>query len=90
MKMEEFAMWFLMLGLLGVALKVLEFGVVANWSWWVVLAPFGLAAAWWAWADASGYTKRKAVERDNARRQERIERQRSNLGMLNSRSNRRR
>jgi len=83
-------MWFLMLGLLGVALKVLEFGVVANWSWWVVLAPFGLAAAWWAWADASGYTKRKAVERDNARRQERIERQRSNLGMLNSRSNRRR
>ena len=84
-EMEEFAMWFLMLGLLGVALKVLEFGVVANWSWWVVLAPFGLAAAWWAWADASGYTKRKAVERDNARRQERIERQRSNLGMLNSR-----
>jgi small Trp-rich protein len=88
--MEEFAMWFLMLGLLGVALKVLEFGVVANWSWWVVLAPFGLAAAWWAWADASGYTKRKAVERDNARRQERIERQRSNLGMLNSRSSRKR
>jgi len=83
-------MWFLMLGLLGVALKVLEFGVVANWSWWVVLAPFGLAAAWWAWADASGYTKRKAVERDNARRQERIERQRSNLGMLNSRSSRKR
>ena len=83
-------MWFLMLGLLGVALKLLEFGVVAQWSWWVVLSPFALAVAWWVWADASGYTKRKAVERDNARRQERIERQRSNLGMLNSRSNRRR
>jgi small Trp-rich protein len=78
-------MWFLMLGLLGVALKLLEFGVVAQWSWWVVLSPFALAVAWWVWADASGYTKRKAVERDNARRQERIERQRSNLGMLNSR-----
>ncbi len=75
-------MWFLGLGLLGVALKVLEVTVVATWSWWVVLTPFALAVAWWAWADASGYTKRKAVERENRRRQERIDRQRSNLGML--------
>ncbi|MGJ7508877.1 TIGR04438 family Trp-rich protein [Variovorax sp. GT1P44] len=83
-------MWFLMLGLLGVALKLLEFSFVATMSWWIVLTPFGLAIAWWAWADSSGYTKRKAVERENARRQDRIDRQRSNLGMLTSRSNRRR
>lgn len=75
-------MWFLGLGLLGVALKVLEVGVVANWSWWVVLSPFALAVVWWAWADASGYTKRKVVEKENARRQERIDRQRSRLGTL--------
>ena len=75
-------MWFLGLGLLAVALKVLEVGVVATWSWWVILTPFALAVAWWAWADASGYTKRKAVERENARRQERIDRQRSRLGTL--------
>jgi small Trp-rich protein len=75
-------MWFLGLGLLGVALKVLEVGVVATWSWWVVLTPFALAVAWWAWADASGYTKRKVVEKENARRQERIDRQRSKLGTL--------
>ena len=75
-------MWFLGLGLLAVALKVLEIGVVATWSWWVVLAPFGLAVAWWAWADASGYTKRKVMEKENARRQERIDRQRSRLGTL--------
>jgi small Trp-rich protein len=30
--------------------------------------PFGLAAAWWSWADYSGYTKRKAMERENKRR----------------------
>jgi small Trp-rich protein len=83
-------MWFLMLGLLGVALKLLEISFVATMSWWVVLIPFGLAIAWWAWADASGYTKRKVVERENERRQDRIDRQRSNLGMLTSRSNRRR
>ena len=79
-----------MLGLLGVALKFLEIGFVASWSWWVVLSPFALAVAWWAWADASGYTKRKVVEKENQRRQDRIDRQRSNLGMLTSRSSRKR
>ena len=56
----------------------------------MVLSPFALAVAWWAWADASGYTKRKVVERENARRQARIDRQRSQMGLLTSRSNRRR
>lgn len=83
-------MWFLLLGLFGVALKFFEIGFVAAWSWWVVLIPFALAVVWWAWADASGYTKRKVVEKENQRRQDRIDRQRSNLGMLNSRSNRKR
>ena len=83
-------MWFLLLGLLAVALKYFEIGFVAQWDWWIVLIPFALAAAWWAWADWSGYTKRKVVERENARRRDRIDRQRSNLGLLTSRSNRRR
>lgn len=83
-------MWFLVLGLIGIALKYFEVGPVGQWSWWVVLIPFALAAAWWAYADASGYTKRKAVEKEEARKQERIERQRSQMGMLTSRSNRRR
>ncbi|MDM0013078.1 TIGR04438 family Trp-rich protein [Variovorax sp. J22P168] len=81
-------MWFLLLGLLGVALKYLEIGFVANLSWWIVLIPFALAIAWWSWADSSGYTKRKVVEKEDRRRQDRIDRQRSNLGMLNSRSRR--
>ena len=83
-------MWFLGLGLLGVALKFFEIGPVAQWSWFVVLIPFGLAMAWWAWADWSGYTKRKVVEKENARRQDRIDRQRSQLGMLTSKSSRKR
>lgn len=83
-------MWFLMLGVLGAALKYLEIGPVAQWSWWVVLIPFALALAWWAWADWSGYTKRRVIERENARKQARIDRQRSNLGLLSSKSNRNR
>jgi small Trp-rich protein len=81
-------MWFLMLGVLGVVLKYFEIGRVAQWSWWIVLIPFALALAWWAWADWSGYTKRKVIERENLRRQARIDRQLSNMGMLSSKSNR--
>jgi len=78
-------MWFLSLGVVLVLLKYLEIGPVAAWSWWIVLLPFGLAAAWWAWADASGYTKRKAVERENARKQARIDKSKEKLGTLNRR-----
>lgn len=81
-------MWFLLLGVLGVALKYLEISFVATLSWWIVLIPFALAVAWWAYADASGYTKRKVIERENLRKSERIDRQRSALGLLSSRSNR--
>ena len=73
-------MYFLGLGLILLAMKYLEYGPVAAWSWWLVLAPFALAIAWWAWADSSGYTKRKAMERENARRDERIERNKNALG----------
>lgn len=78
-------MWFLLLGILGVALKYLEIGPVAELSWWIVLIPFAVTLAWWAWADASGYTKRKVMEKEDRRRDARIERQRSQLGMLTSR-----
>ena len=81
-------MYFLVLGIILLLLKYLEIGPVAAWSWYTVLAPFGLAALWWAWADWSGYTKRKIIERENARKQARIDRQRSNLGLLSSKSNR--
>ena len=75
-------MYFLGLGLVFLVMKYLEVGPVAAWDWWVVLLPFGLAVAWWAWADSTGYTKKKAMERENARKQDRIDRTRDALGML--------
>jgi small Trp-rich protein len=74
-------MYLLGLGLVLLILKYLEFGPVAMWAWWQVLLPFGLAVLWWAWADASGYTKRKAMDREEARRQERIARNNAALGI---------
>jgi len=74
-------MYFLGLGVVLLELKYLEIGPVALWSWWVVLAPFGLAVAWWSWADASGYTKKKAVERMDQRKAERLQKSRDALGL---------
>ena len=72
-------MYFLILGIMLLLLKYLEIGPVAAWTWYTVLAPFGLAVLWWAWADWSGYTKRKAMERENEKKEERVERQREKL-----------
>ncbi len=69
------------LGILLLIMKYLEFGAVAEWSWWLVFTPFGLAVAWWSWADWSGYTKRKVVEKENARKQARVDKQREQLGL---------
>lgn len=78
-------MLFLGLGIILLALKYLEIGPVANWTWWVVLAPFGLAVAWWSWADWSGYTKKKAMDRENAKKQKRLDRNRENIGLAPTR-----
>lgn len=74
-------MYTLILGILLVALKYLEIGPVAQWSWWWVLSPFAVTLLWWAWADMTGYTKRKAMEKMDERKKERIERQKETLGM---------
>ena len=73
-------MYFLGLGIVLLAMKYLEWGLVAEWSWWTVFAPFGLAVVWWYWADASGYTKRKAMEREDIRKQQRIDANKQAIG----------
>jgi small Trp-rich protein len=79
-------MWALIVGVLLLILKVTEFGPVAQWSWLWVLAPFGVAAAWWAYADGSGLTKRREMEKLDARK---AERKRKNLDALGIKERRR-
>jgi small Trp-rich protein len=74
-------MWFIVLGVLLVGLKLAEFGAVAAWSWWWVLAPFGLAAAWWAYADATGFTKRREMDKLEERKLERRRKAMEALGI---------
>jgi len=74
-------MYLLLIGIVLLALKYLEIGPVATWDWWVVLTPLGLAVLWWWWADWSGYTKKKALEKESARKQARIDKSRESLGI---------
>ena len=68
----------------GIGLVVWNFyriGLVADMSWWWVLSPFLLAMVWWAWADSTGYTKRKEMEKMDQKKQDRIDKQREALGI---------
>lgn len=75
-------MYLLVLGVVLLAMKWLEFGPVAAWPWWWVFTPFGLAIAWWAWADSTGYTARQAMKREEARKQDRIDKNKEKIGTL--------
>ncbi len=75
-------MYFLLIGVAALAMKYLEFGPVASLSWWIVLSPFAMAVVWWAWADGSGYTKRVEMDLMEKRKNDRIEKQRAQMGML--------
>mgnify|MGYP006194949453 CR=1 FL=1 len=69
------------LGVVLLLMKYLEVGPVAGWAWWIVLAPFGLAVAWWGWSDVSGRTQRKAMEKVDAKREARRQKAMDALGL---------
>lgn len=73
-------MLFLGVGVLFLILKWAEIGPVALWDWWMVLLPFALAVGWWTWADLSGYTSRRAMDREDQRKQARIDKSRAAMG----------
>jgi small Trp-rich protein len=74
-------MYFIVLGLLFILMKLTEFGPVAVWSWWAILAPFGAAVLWWWWADATGYTKRREMDKMEERKEKRRKENLEALGM---------
>lgn len=74
-------MYAVIVGVLLLVAKVAEFGPIADWSWWIVLAPFGAAVLWWQYADSSGLTKRREIEKIEQRKQERREKAMAALGI---------
>jgi small Trp-rich protein len=74
-------MLFLFAGIIMLIMKYMEISPVVGWSWYVVMAPFGLAVAWWWYADASGRTKRQAMDKMDQRKQDRLDKQREAMGI---------
>jgi small Trp-rich protein len=64
-------MVFMVLGVLLLALKLAGLNPVAEWSWLLVLSPFALAVLWWAWSDKTGLTQRRAMRKDQERKEDR-------------------
>lgn len=78
-------MWLLCAAALLAVLKVLahldivQVAGMADLSWWWVLGAFALTAVWFAYADASGLTRRKAMDKMAQRKQDRLNKQRDAL-----------
>jgi small Trp-rich protein len=74
-------MAFVIVGIILLLLKWQEIGPVAEWSWLIVLAPWALAFAWWQFADSSGLTRRREMEKMDARKEERRQKNMEALGL---------
>jgi small Trp-rich protein len=74
-------MWFLGAGVVLALLWWADIDPVAKLHWgWIVL-PFALAAVWWAVADATGMTQRRAIDKMEKRKVARRERDMKALGL---------
>ena len=88
-------MFFVVVGVILILLNLLGIGPIGDWTWtlggdlWKFALPFVFAVAWWAWADSSGHTKRREMERMEARKEGRRLKNMDALG-LNTRAHRKR
>jgi small Trp-rich protein len=88
-------MWFVAVGVVLILLNLLGIGPVGEWTWnltgdlWKFAMPFAFALGWWAWSDTSGLTKRREMERMDARKETRRQKNMEALG-LPTRSGRKR
>jgi small Trp-rich protein len=68
---QGIAMYLVVLGAILLLLKTFDVSFVDKLPWWGALLPLGLAMIWWAWADASGWTKRREMDKMELRKKER-------------------
>ena len=69
------------IGVLLMLAKWTEFGPFATWSWWIVLSPFAGAVLWWEFAESSGWTKRREMDKMEQRKVDRRQKAMEALGL---------
>ena len=78
---------FIVIGVGIILLHFLGFGPMANWTWnlsgdlWKFAVPFGAGRGLVVWADGTGLTKRREMEKMDERKRERREKNLVSLGM---------
>ena len=76
-------MAFIILGVVLILLNLVGVGVFGSWvwagDWWKMCWPFGLALAWWTFADKTGFTKRREMQKMEDRK---LARRRKNMVSL--------
>jgi small Trp-rich protein len=81
------AMLFIVIGVALIVCNFAGWGPMANWQWDSAAdvlkfgAPFILALLWWLFSDRSGMTKRRAMQRDAQRKQDRRDRNIDAMGL---------
>ena len=81
-------MFFVLVGVLLLVLKLAPVEPVASWSWFWVLLPFVVAVAWWNVSDAMGLTRRREMDKMDARKEERRRKSMEALGLNTRQHNR--
>jgi len=78
-------MWFIVIGVAMLVMNFAGIGPVGQWTWhdrwWAMLLPFALAAVWWFFADSTGLTQRKAMDKIDAKREARRQKNLDAMGM---------
>jgi small Trp-rich protein len=62
-----------------------DFGPFGSWPWWAIAAPFAGAVLWWSFADNSGWTQRRAMEKMERKKTERRDKAMDALGLTTRR-----
>ncbi len=76
-------MYLLIVAVILTILKYMEIDPVASWDWWIIIGVYAVTAVWWQVADATGYSKRKSMEREEKIRQDRLQRNSDRLKQNN-------
>jgi small Trp-rich protein len=74
-------MLFVLLGVALLGLKFFEVAPVSEWDWWLVLLPFAAAVLWWAFADQTGLTKKREMDKMEDRKKARRRKSMVALGL---------
>ena len=72
-------------GVLLLLAHIADLGPFGAWPWWAIALPFGLAVLWWHFADTSGWTQRRVMDKMERKKLDRRDKAMNALGLTTRR-----